>query len=277
MRFDMRMDDKPIRIKKGTNWKVVIMTLAFVLVAIACATSKYWVGDDREIRMQNVGNEITFGNATVNVIDYGVDIDKGLGEINLMINQSSLEDLLEYKMTYDGEYVYQKSAYRVIKGGILPNLDDCYTQEVLIQFSLPDNYWYLSLNVSQENNKTEEIIIDYRKMKNKSITDKGSDYLKSFDDINLKLLQQEKIIDELSESVKGYDDTIQKLESQIEEAETKLKIITDKKLMKEKQKIIDNDKKSLSSYKAKLTKDKEQLSHEKDILNKLQAEKESLR
>ena len=40
MKLDMRMDDKPIRIKKGTNWKTLFLTLTFIAVVILAMTSK---------------------------------------------------------------------------------------------------------------------------------------------------------------------------------------------------------------------------------------------
>lgn len=278
MKLDMRMDDKPIRIKKGTNWKTLLMTLVFVIVAITAMTSKYWSEDEREIIFYNVDNEITFRNMKVNVTDYNVDTDKGIGEITLMVNQTLLEDKLTYSMSYDGTYAYQETAYKVIMGSILPNAtDDGYVQEVMIQYSLPDDYWYISLIVTQEDFKTEEIQIDYRKQKEQILTDKGTNYLKQFDDINIKILQQEKAVKELEEIVNGYTASIEELQKKIETEETKLKIITDKKLMEEKQKVIDNDKKAMHDADINLSENKKKLEDAKNELGNLQKQKEEQR
>lgn len=274
----MRMDDKPIRIKKGTNWKTLFLTLTFIAVVILAMTSKYWSEDEREIIFYNVDNEITFRNMKVNVTDYNVDTDKGIGEITLMVNQTLLEDKLTYSMSYDGTYAYQETAYKVIMGSILPNAtDDGYVQEVMIQYSLPDDYWYISLIVSQEDFKTEEIQIDYRKQKEKVLTSKGIDYLKQFDDINIKILQQEKAVKELEEIVNGYTASIEELQKKVETEETKLKIITDKKLMEEKQKIIDNDKKAMHDADINLSDNKKKLEDAKNELGNLQKQKEEQR
>lgn len=278
MKLDMRMDDKPIRIKKGTNWKTLLMTLVFVIVAITAMTSKYWSEDEREIIFYNVDNEITFRNMKVNVTDYNVDTDKGIGEITLMVSQTLLEDKLTYSMSYDGTYAYQDTAYKVIMGSILPNAtDDGYVKEVMIQYSLPDDYWYISLIVSQEDFKTEEIQIDYRKQKEKVLTSKGIDYLKQFDDINIKILQQEKAVKELEEIVNGYTASIEELQKKIETEETKLKIIADKKLMEEKQKVIDNDKKAMHDADINLSDNKKKLEDAKNELGNLQKQKEEQR
>ena len=278
MKLDMRMDDKPIRIKKGTNWKTLFLTLTFIAVVILAMTSKYWSEDEREIIFYNVDNEITFRNMKVNVTDYNVDTDKGIGEITLMVNQTLLEDKLTYSMSYDGTYAYQETAYKVIMGSILPNAtDDGYVQEVMIQYSLPDDYWYISLIVSQEDFKTEEIQIDYRKQKEKVLTSKGIDYLKQFDDINIKILQQEKAVKELEEIVNGYTASIEELQKKIETEETKLKIITDKKLMEEKQKVIDNDKKAMHDADINLSENKKKLEDAKNELGNLQKQKEEQR
>lgn len=278
MKLDMRMDDKPIRIKKGTNWKTLFLTLTFIAVVILAMTSKYWSEDEREIIFYNVDNEITFRNMKVNVTDYNVDTDKGIGEITLMVNQTLLEDKLTYSMSYDGTYAYQETAYKVIMGSILPNAtDDGYVQEVMIQYSLPDDYWYISLIVSQEDFKTEEIQIDYRKQKEQILTDKGTNYLKQFDEINIKILQQEKTVKELEEAVNGYTASIEELQKKVETEETKLKIITDKKLMEEKQKIIDNDKKAMHDADINLSDNKKKLEDAKNELGNLQKQKEEQR
>ena len=44
----------------------------------------------------------------VNVTDYNVDTDKGIGEITLMVNQTLLEDKLTYSMSYDGTWRIKK-------------------------------------------------------------------------------------------------------------------------------------------------------------------------
>ncbi len=278
MKLDMRMSDRPIRIKKGTNWKTIVISMIFLIVAVACATSKYWAPDDREIMMYNTDNDITFRNMKVNLTDYRVDLDKGLGEITLLIDQTLIEDRLSYEMEYDGTYAYQDGSYKVIEGSMLPNADsDGYVQEVMIQYSLPDDYWYISLKLSQEENKTEEIKIDYRKQKKSILTDKGDDYMKNFDEINLKLITQEKTVSELTEITTGYRSSVDELQKKIDAEETKLKIITDKKMLEEKQKVIDNDKKALEAAQQNLSEKQKALKEAEKALGELYDEKEKQR
>lgn len=273
-----RIDDKPIRIRKGVNLVTVICTVIFLIAFVVVATSNLWLPDDRSIMALNTKGIVNFNSETVQASDFYIDEEKEIGEISLTILQMSVLDDLKYSMSFDGVNAYTDDSFRVIKGSVLPTTkENEFQQEVLIQFSIPDDFYYISLLVTQPNVKTAEIQMDYRQFKKQALTEKGDNYLTALDDINIKIIKQERIVADLQKEVDGYTNTIKTLESEIKTLETKIKVITDEPTLKEKQKIIDDYKKSLEDSNKNLKDRKVKLDEEKRTLENLQAEKNKQR
>lgn len=276
MRFDIkRMNQKPIKIKKGCNILLVLMTTIFVILLVTVATSKYWMPDDREIVALNNENTLNFNNKTLKLMDFYADYEKGMGEISFVVNQNTKsKDDLSFSLDFDGKVEYQEDMYRIIKGGMLPTQDEnIFQQEYLIQFSLPEDFYYISLNITQDTIKTLSIQMDYRNFIDTILTVKSDNYLSALDDINVEIIKQTNIVNQLEEEVEGYEDTIQTLETQINELEVKIKVVTDENALKEKQAIINNEKKSLEDAKKVCEERKSALDVEQSTLENLLSEK----
>lgn len=268
--------EKPVKVNLGINKTLVFSTCMFLLIFIAILTSGLWLPDSRELMVLNNNNDMTFNKKVLQCNEFFVDDEKALGEISCTVKleeMANFEDL-SFKMTLDGVSVYNEESYRVIYGSVLPTLDKSkFQQEILIQFGVPDDFYYLSLIIEQLDNKALEYQMDYRNFKHQKLADKGDKYLVGLDDINIEIIKQQSIVTELEKEVQGYKDSNDVLTKEINALEIKIKAITDEVVLSEQKKIIEGKKKAIEDNKGKLEEREGLLQSERQSLVQLEQEK----
>lgn len=268
--------DKKIKLKRGTNYGSVAIVIGSIITAIVLCTSNSWLPDSRKVVSLEENEIVSFERRTIKGVNFFKDVDKGMGEISFTVEQEiEAKDNLILTMGFDGTGIYPEDSYRIITGSLLPTTDEKkFQQEYLIQFSLPEDFYFISLYIEQETVKKAEIPMDYRNFKEKVLTEKGENYLVSFDEINLEIIKQETKVNDLSKQQIGFKSSIDSLTDEIRILETKIKSISDEQAKIENQKNIDLKKESLADYTTKNEECTTLLSNEQKVLEDLIAKKE---
>lgn len=277
MRLNMKsVYEKPIKIRRGINIPLVIVTVFAISTFIAVMTSGYWMPDSRPVMDVNNDATLTFNKKSITCSDFYIDEEKQIGEINLMVEMDENADFddLTFGVQADGYVIYPSESFIVIKGSVLPtNMENKFQQEYLIQFSIPEDFYYISLMVEQNENKTLEYQMDYRNFKSQILSEKGEKYLVGLDDINIKIINQQFVVNETQKLLDGYNNTIKSLEKEVETLNVKIKTITDENALAEQKKNIEDKQASITDYKQKVVDQEEKLANERKVLQEYEQEK----
>lgn len=201
---------RKIVMKEGNNKSLLIGIIAIVVFLGAMFTSKQWLGDDRDRLTRNT-DVLFFAMKDININSYTVDIEHHVGEVNFS------ETLKSKKKKYDLSFaVYDdkenKLPFHVIDGTYIKENEDSIIEKRnrIVQFGVPEDYYYIKILITQKDQTTQEIILDYRDVKNGNVLEKGSDYL-----IELDALNAERVA--INEQLKELKDTITTLETEQKE------------------------------------------------------------
>lgn len=271
------MENKRIKIKQGVNWKTLVGTILFVTTLAMVFCVKFWMPDHRPMKNGDMDQLIKLDSTTVKIEDYRIDPEKKIGEILMSVRSKKMDHKLNYGVSYDGTYVYSNASYDVIESSVLPGEEDDYFQEVLIQFDVPDEWYYISILIGVEDYKQLQFTIDYRTDHLGTVDIKGKDYLKTFDEINVEIVKAKKTINELENQINGYDKTIQTQSKKIGDLEVKIKTVLDEATKKEKQAVIDMEKKALAENEAKKKESEDKMREAEQALDKLEETKNAKR
>lgn len=276
--WNTRMENKRIKIKQGVNWGTVIGTILFITILTIIFSIRFWIPDNRPMKIGDMNERLKLDRTSIQVSDYCLDQEKKVGEIWLKVYSQTLDREMKYGVTYDGTYQYADSSYEVIEGSVLPSeKENEYMQEVIIQFDLPEDWYYINVTMELPEYKQVAFPIDYRTDHLGTVEIKGDEYLKAMDEINVEIVKTQKVIEELKQQINGYDKTIQTQERKIADLEVNIKAVLDEKAKKEKQAIIDTEKKALEENKTKKKESEDRLNETEQALQDLERTKNEKR
>ena len=265
------MNDKEIILKKGINRKMLILTSLALLAMGLLFTSKRWLPDDRVVMKRNAGAKITFEYETV-IFPEEVYYDEQLNilEFDLQVTtRNAQEDRLSYQIMFEDGTLFDEKTFHVIQSDPYLTTTGVYQKDVIVQCAKPDDFYYLRLAITQDDYKTEEFYIDYRNLKKKKLTEKGSAYLRQFNAINQEIAKAERILEEAEKEKNSAETNVRQQEKMIEELEMQMELITDDKEKEEKNK-------PLNELKEELTKKAAVLSEKEELVKDYQKQYETL-
>lgn len=262
MKFDL-MQDRKIELKKGINkWMIGTVTLVLIAV-ILILTSSMWLPDTKVVMARNNDNEITFDRLSLK-LDEGIYKDEtlGIGQISLVVDKSlDIGDNLSFRILTDTGVEFPKKGYKVIKSASIPFDADAETgkQLILLQFGLPEEFYYLRVIVTQKDYKSEEIELDYRNFTEKKLSEKEGDFYLKQQPLLTKLVIQENLLKKTRNENEGIRKSIEKLKNDNAALIAQKEVIESKSGKKEKQELIDLNMKSLKEYEVRQKKSDEAL------------------
>lgn len=211
-------DNKYITLKNGNNYSFIFGTLIAFIVFILLITSKMWLPDDRTEMIKNNNTEMYFYMINLETGDYYADYENNLAEIHLKQYVGDVDKKYSLKFNVYDSYG-NKLPIMLIDGNKERDNDDDdenesspYTMKSILQIGIPDDLYYLRIDVVQKDNTTQQIFIDYRNMKEKKILEKGKDYLKNYENelikmntLDYEINESKTVIEDIKQSIKDYN------------------------------------------------------------------------
>jgi len=208
-------DNKYITLKNGNNYGFIFSTVITVIVFVLLITSKMWLPDDRAEMIKNNNTEMYFYMINLQTGDYYIDFENNLAEIHLKQYVGDVDKKYSLKFNVYDSYG-NKLPTMLIDGNKERDSDDesessPYTMKSILQIGVPDNLYYLRIDVVQKDNTTQQIFIDYRNMEEKKILEKGKDYLKNYENevikmntLNYEINESKIAIEDIKQSIEDY-------------------------------------------------------------------------
>lgn len=202
-------DRDSIKLKDTYNIPMIVLIVVIIVISTVLLTSNFWLPDERD-KMTYVKKENNF-NYIVLMLDeksYQIDYAENIAEVNFQELEFTNDEVvsLKYKV-YDENG--NKLPSNVIKSdGILE--DSIMTKDVLLQFGVPNDIYYVKIEVIQDN-LTYDYTIDYRDFKETKVIERTKSYLKVLEkeQKELKVLQNDlKIVKEQLKNKKD-DNTLE--------------------------------------------------------------------
>lgn len=218
-KLKLNMNSKYIVLRDGYNKPLIIGSIIAITFTLILATSKLWMPDDREI-MTYDSTIMTFSMREITKPEK-VIYDKEKGILEMEVTESHLSDDKKFDVNYfctSPDYS-GKLPVEIIKGDLSKSGDSQVIEhrKVLLQIRVPEDWWYVTVNVEQKDNITIPFNIDYRTVQAAVIEYKGKDFLTSLDgqknDLAKKKQEQEVKYDELqklAEEIKQLDTALSK-------------------------------------------------------------------
>ena len=213
----MKFGNKYITLKNGNNYSFIFGTLIAFIVFILLITSKMWLPDDRTEMIKNNNTEMYFYMINLETGDYYADYENNLAEIHLKQYVGDVDKKYSLKFNVYDSYG-NKLPIMLIDGNKERDNDDDenesspYTMKSILQIGIPDDLYYLRIDVVQKDNTTQQIFIDYRNMKEKKILEKGKDYLKNYENelikmntLDYEINESKTVIEDIKQSIKDYN------------------------------------------------------------------------
>lgn len=218
-KLKLNVNSKYIVLKDGYNKPLIIGSIIAIVFTLILATSKLWMPDDREI-MGYDSTVMTFSMREITKPERVIyDKEKGILEMELT------ESLLSNDKKFDVNYYCTSPDYNgklpieIIKGDLSKSGDSQVIEhrKVLLQIRVPEDWWYITVNVEQKDNITIPFNVDYRSVQASVIEYKGKDFLTSLDsqknDLTKKKQEQEvkhEELQKLTEEIKQLDTALSK-------------------------------------------------------------------
>lgn len=210
---------RKIVMKDGNNKSLILGVLAIAIFLTMMFTSKHWLGDDRDRLTRNT-DVLYFAMKDVNVNSYKVDIEHHVGEINIT------ETLKSQKKKYDLSFIVyddkeNKLPFNVIDGVYTKENEESIIEKRnrIVQFGVPEDYYYIKIIIEQKDQTTQEIILDYRDVKNGTVLEKGKDYLVELD----ALKEEQSTIDNYLQDIKANITILEKEKKELQKSDAKEK------------------------------------------------------
>lgn len=248
---------RKIELKDGYNKSVLIGILVVIVAVTTLATSKMWLPDSRAKKTINNEASMFFAMRQLDVKSYAVDIEENLGEMKFV------EIVKNDKKKYDLSYkVYDD------KNNELPTMliddkevsyqENGYEKQVILQFGVPTEYYYIRVVIEQKDQQYQEIIVDYRDMKNKKLIEKGKDFLVT--------LYEEKAI------LLWYEEQVKILNVSIDESKLELESIQSMSAeeQKKKEKRVDELNTLITTSNDALSELEQQYEKQKEVVKSLE-------
>ncbi|MDQ0359979.1 coiled-coil domain-containing protein [Breznakia pachnodae] len=243
-----RRDERYIVLKDGYNKKLIVGVFLAVVIIITFATSKIWLPDSRAKMHRGLGSELTYNLYKVK-FEKNVYYDENEHLIEVLLTEEIMTDKKEMKLTYipyaSDEY---ELPYEVISG-YKSNKDDSEVikeQSKMIRIRVPDDFYYVRIDIHQENTITQSIYIDYRECKSVDMNEKGKDYLKMLEDKQKEIDDYKAQLQTVEDSIATKQESIDKINALSKEEQKKQQTQLDKlkdeiETIKESKKVLEND------------------------------------
>ncbi|MEG0408803.1 MAG: hypothetical protein RR623_08025 [Bacilli bacterium] len=218
MNFEVK-SNKYIVLKEKNNKGLIIGIIVSILVITLFATSKMWLADGRNVVKKNIDTELLFAMNEVKLDNnYYWDKEKSVGEIKFFETRSA--DKGKYDVTY--KVFTDKNVelpLEVIRGNQVAVKDSIrIDQNVLLQFRLPKDFYYIKVEISQKDNVKQEIMLDYRMFENKNVNEKGKDYLLNYEVETDKLNKLKEPVKTIDKRLKEIKDNLDKEKDETKKA-----------------------------------------------------------
>lgn len=218
-------DERYIQLKDGYNKKLIVGIIAVVVFIVVLATSGSWLPDDRSIMHRKLGSDLLFNMNTVSV-EKNVYYDKEINIIEFYVKEEISSTNKDFNLNYSA-YSDDNAELpiEIIKGTKTYKGDSevIQIQQKLIRVRVPSSFYYARIEIAQENSLTQTIYIDYRKVKEVSLNDKGADYLLLVEAKELELTNEKMVLEELEKSVENKQVSIANIEKLKAEEQAKKK------------------------------------------------------
>ena len=216
-KLKLNVNSKYIVLRDGYNKPLIIGSIIAIAFTIILATSKLWMPDDRE-SMSYDSTVMTFSMREITKPER-VIYDKEKGILEMELTESHLSDDKKFDVNYyctSPDY-NRKLPIEIIKGDLSKSGDSqvIENRKVLLQIRVPEDWWYITVNVEQKDNITIPFNVDYRSVQASVIEYKGKDFLTSLDSQKNDLTKQKQ-----EQEVKHEE--LQKLTEEIKQLNTAL-------------------------------------------------------
>lgn len=215
---------KYVILKERNNYMLVIGIIAMSIIVGILATSKMWLPDDRAIVKVNNDTELIYPMNTVTVGIFEWCQEENLGEIHLI--ETKINDKSDYDVSYK---VYNEAGAelpsKTIKGTKKKETEVSAksTQDVIVQFGLPTDFYYITIHITQADGTTKEIMCDYRNFEIKKLTEKGDDYLINVEEMEKPVLESESKLSEIKGKIEQKESELKEIQSLSKEEQDKQK------------------------------------------------------
>lgn len=187
-------NERYIVLKEGNNYPLMIGILLIIVICVVLFTSRQWLPDTRPNMHSKVETQLIMNMNTVTLKESYVDTLNKIGEI--CFTQRKTSELERYKLNFK---VFDDKGnelpYSLILGNERKeeNQSSIIYQDGILQFGIYDGFYQVVIEISQEDNLSEKIYIDYRSVEQKVLIEKSQNYL-----VNIEMeenkLQEEKIV-----------------------------------------------------------------------------------
>lgn len=203
-----KKSERYIELKEGNNWAFIIGSVTLFALLFLIGTSKSWLPDDRVKLSTQRDTPVYFTSNMITITDYSIDYENGLGEIRFSEEITNNDE--KYALTYKVVDENENELPILLSQSALKNDDDSIhmLRNNILQFGIPGEFYYVKLMVGQADNKTQGIPLDYRDFEEKSLTEKGKDYL-----VNLE--QEQAIYETLKSEIQPIEDQYNALTTEL--------------------------------------------------------------
>ncbi len=219
-KLKLNVNSKYIVLRDGYNKPLIIGSIIAIAFTIILATSKLWMPDDREI-MSYDSTVMTFSMREITKPER-VIYDKEKGILEMELTESHLSNDKKFDVSYyctSPDY-NGKLPIEIIKGDLSKSGDSQVIEhrKVLLQIRVPEDWWYITVNVKQKDNITIPFNVDYRSVQASVIEYKGKDFLTSLDSQKNELTKQKQEQETKHEELQKLTEEIKQLYTALSKA-----------------------------------------------------------
>lgn len=220
-------EDEIIKLRDGYNIKTIMFSILAIILFIVLATSKMWLPDGRR-NATVLRDDSNFNNVTVGIINdsFNIDFDTQVGEIAFLEMKFPNREVEEITYTiYDENET--KLPLNVIKGGEVKD-GMIINTDILIQFGVPKDVYYVRVVISQDN-LNYSYTIDYRDFEETTVIERDDDYLININRLEKKLQELNTKLENIEEKIEKEEDGEKKetLEQEREVVKQSIKVQTE--------------------------------------------------
>lgn len=258
--FETNEKKKYIILKNGYNKPLIIGIFITSLMCIGLFVLMLNQPDTRVKKTVNNDTSLMLSYITIDVpkqMQY--DENSHIGQIELYVTKTNKEK--QYNISYE---VYDDTGtiqqINIVKSDNLYEDKESVIDErkVLLQFTVPQDFYFMYIKVEQEENTYKEIMFDYRDVKKMNLKERGKNYIKELmkeetklTDLTMKKVELEKKVSDVKKELKEYDklsdEELQMKQNEITDKTQKMNEVKDE--LKELKKQIEIQNKLITSLK----------------------------
>lgn len=258
--FETNEKKKYIILKNGYNKPLIIGVLITLLLSAALFMFMLNQPDTRAKKTVNNDTSMMMSYITIDVpkkMQY--DENNNIGQIELYVTKTNKDK--QYNASYE---VYDdtgtKQQVNIVKSDNLYEDKESVIDErkVLLQFTVPKEFYFMYIKIEQKENTYKEIMFDYRDVKKANLKERGKNYIKELmkeetklTDLTEKKEELEKNVSDFKKELKEYeklsDEELLSKQSEMTEKTQKMNVVEDE--LKEIKKEIEIQNKLITSLK----------------------------